>query len=366
MKRRPNVTAAAAAALFFCTAAAFAADLSPEVRQAGDAAKFAADIDKYIRGQIDRVAAGDAKTPAARDEICRQVESTQTISVTGSFQAEYVSALERNIVPLLKSKKLPDRLNAAIIISRVAGATKLSTLQDEIVGLMNDPSPAVVLWGVKAARSTIPSVLSAAFMLQNQKLTPAVVSAVKAHGDVGAIVQEAYAALDITQSPQLPPPAAIVAASDAMLDVLEARVATYVKQMPVAPQTERDPLNFFGRGPVYKALQDKQKLRVVQDFSNLMAVAADRSRDEGGATRQVLMDVASNAAGALSVQMQLAGSTAASAPLKQLTQIDRLKPNEIAPAVTAAIQSVRTVSQFATLKDPPVAEKAPTASATGG
>ncbi|HEX8340775.1 MAG TPA: hypothetical protein VF624_07695 [Tepidisphaeraceae bacterium] len=375
MMRRRNVTAAVAAALCVSTAAALAADLPAAARQAAPVPPaMAATITQYVNAQIDVVLGPDAKAAGiARDELARQTETSPAVTPSADFRAAYVSAIEANLPKLLKSSRVGHRLAGAIVVTRVAKATSLSSLEDEIILLMNDSSPAVALWGVKGARAVVPGVLSLKARLGNQKLTENVVTAVTRHPGTGALVQEAYAALDVSAAQPPVPPAGLVVGTQATLALLEARIGEYVKGMPSAPMADRDPPLYFGKTPVNSAIDAKEKVRVVQALCNLMSVSAERLIDRGGTERQELMLVAQGAAGALIVQMQIAGSTpaneaqatAAIAALKPVRDLDRQLPAQIKAVVDGAVAAIKAVPQFTALKNAPAVQPLAVAAPAG-
>ena len=332
------------------------AELPAAVRSAAPADQYKADIGAYVKKVIDQVKAADAKSGQARDELCKQVESTQVFTPSASFQTIYVSAVLNDIGSLQSSPDVLTRLNAAIIVSRLCEATGLSQLSDAALKALSDQSPAVSLWGLKAARALLPKVLAVPLMAQNQKLTPAIIEAVKAHHDVAALVQDAYDALSLPQQNPPLPASAFGLTAAVSCDLLDLRIAEYKTGQPANPLADRTPLLYFVRGEVSSALTKDQRIKVTQAVCNLMVAAARRAATvPAGANRDDLYSVVSASAGYLQTLMRLAGNTAAVGQFNMLLKLPGSStPKDIVNNTVAAVRSLSETADYKTIK--PLAE----------
>lgn len=332
-----------------------AADLPADVRTAGDASPFRGPIDKFNAEQVERLRQHNEDSRSARDELSRQAESTPGLQVSASFQLVYTESVIAAVSPLLNNKQsVEDRLNAAIIIARNASATKSLNMQPAVVTLLADESPAVALWGVKAAGSLLPTVLQGGLAAAREQLTSGIVNAVKNHPTSGPIVQDAYRALDLSGVTPALPAAGLNKATDAMNAILAERVNQYVVAVPTDVQVDRDPANYLWRSPVLAAAQAKQREESVQNLVNLLAVAGARAQQaKVAAERDNLQRVAEAAAGALQNIMTNMNNPAAAAAFRPFLRMGQLAPGQFQQNLQAAIGAARQIKDFAKLQDPP-------------
>ncbi|HEY0009007.1 MAG TPA: hypothetical protein VGB55_09820 [Tepidisphaeraceae bacterium] len=347
----------ATAVVFGACPAAFAADLPPDVRTAGNAESLRGAIDEYVKKQVARLNDPDPKvSSAARDELWRQTEPTPVVQPSASFQLIYVNSVLNSIAPVLKDADVAKRLNGAIIISKLAISTRSNSLQATVTQLLNDPSPAIALWSIKAAGAILPTVLNLQMGAANQQLTRGIVTAAGRH-TAGPIIVESYRALDQSQVQPPLPPASLNIGTLAMLDVLDSRIKQYVTGVPADPHVDREPMLYLGRSQVYQAAAPNDRLRIVQTMFNMMSASGERAAEmPRGELRDRMFDVTENAAGALQVQMNLSGNTAAAAAFNPLVRARSMAPNAIAPAVATALKTVQNAAAFKSLATPPAVE----------
>ena len=332
-----------------------AADLPQSVREATSVDAYKDQINKYVSDQIARVKAGDKSSGAAREELARQPETTQTVSPSSAFQSVYVSDVLADLGPMMSANDVPLRLNAAIIVCRMCDATKAPQLSQTAQKLMKDPSPAVALWGIKSASVLLPTILSVQFNLQNQQLTPSIVACVKDHGDVGAIIQEAYGAVGLPdQQPPLPT-AGVQACIDAMNALLADRVGAWQAALPAAPSADRTPPIYLARNTIIQAMTPPEKLDAVQQMLDMLGVASQRaSAMPASELRGQIYLVASAYAQALKVLMLTDNEANAAAAFDPLSRLPgAMQPAQITQAVSAALGAVRSLPAYTTLKDIP-------------
>jgi hypothetical protein len=192
-----------------------------------------------------------------------------------SMPADYPESLNAAMLRVLTTGTPRAKLNAAVVLERVAGKTASPALVPATSALLSDRSEAIALWGIKTARPLI-----AAGGAPAGTLAPKVVSAFWAHPASGPIAEESYAAL-LPDGPLQP------AVVQALLTVLEARVAAYGNgAIPPSPGAEQ-------RVPAYLSVtcwrladQATQK-RILTDLGSLTLTTANTVAD-GNTDRTVL------------------------------------------------------------------------------
>lgn len=192
-----------------------------------------------------------------------------------SMPADYPESLNAAMLRVLTTGTPRAKLNAAVVLERVAGKTASPALVPATGALLSDRSEAIALWGIKTARPLI-----AAGGAPAATLAPKVVNAFRAHPDSGPIAEESYAAL-LPDGPLQP------AVVQALLTVLEARVAAYGNgAIPPSPGAEE-------RVPAYLSVtcwrladQATQK-RILTDLGSLTLATANTVAD-GNTDRTVL------------------------------------------------------------------------------
>lgn len=347
-------TAVVAGAAMWVGLAAFtqAADLPTPVRTAASSEADKAAIETYVKGQIAKIASGQGAGPA-RDELARQPESTPTVIASASFQSVYSQAIINDIASLLNEKDINKRLNAAIVIYRVANATKAAQFAPLAEKVMQDASPAVALWGVKTGGALLPGTLNVAFNRNKQTLTKAIVAAAKAHPQAGPLLQDAYNALYLPdQNPPLPKDA-YPPVIDAINELLSFRKDLYVKGIPSSPQAERLPPVFFVRSAVTSAMSAAQTLTTTQNLMDLLSLAAQHTATLSGDQRQPIIGLVTNIASTMKVTLDGQKSPVAAKfdPISKLR--DPIKTDQVVQQISDALNALRALPAYKTLKDAP-------------
>lgn len=340
------------------------ADLPGDVLTGQNAQQHAPAITQYVDALIKTIGGDNAKAASdARRELCEQaVNKPGGVLKSASFQLVYADIVGKAIQPMLKSEKVEERLNAAIILCQIADATKSLSLQGAIQTAMADPSEAVALWGVKAARAMLPTLLGGGLSATNEKLTTGIVDAVKKHPTSGAIAQDAYRALDVSGVANMPA-AGVTKAAGAMNDLLAFRVELYTKGLPPDLQADRDPTLFLwtivGKHPTTAPAS-------VQNLTNLMGVCAQRYLEApNGEVRDRLRKVGESAAGSLIVIFTTLNHQEPVDEHNPLKNWGIGNPAQLMPNITAAVAATRKVPTFAGIKDPPIVQPMPSATAGG-
>ncbi|MBC7785254.1 MAG: hypothetical protein H7144_15570 [Burkholderiales bacterium] len=365
MPLRIVVTSAVASAFLCLSTPAARADLPKDVREAKSHDTTKSSIDAYVAKLVTQIAANDAKSGVAREELASQSDVKGPIAPTASFNLTYISSVSTGIQPLLKHQEAAVRLNGAIVVHRLAVATQQATLQPLVEQVMNDTAPAVQLWGVKAAGVLLPSLFSNATTLGSEKLSAGIVACVKKNPRLGAVVQEAYKAFDLTAvTPALGAPA-LVKATDRMNEVLAFRVQQYAAGMPADPQSERAPPLYLIKGVVTKANTPKQTNETMQNLSDLLAVSAQRTVALQGADRARMQNVVSGAAGSIRVLVPTTKDVTAI-----FNNLANVQAGAVMPAMAAVVNEIKKVSTYSALRDPPTVklleQAVPPAATAGG
>ena len=337
-----------------------AADLPTDVRTSGSAQAMAPAISKYVVDQLALVQTFGPRSSTAREELCRQPEATATLSPSASFQTTYVTAIIDGIQPMLANPDAGVRVNAGVVVSRVASATKSPNLQPLIQRLLADESAAVAVWGNKAAGALLPSVLGQPFLASNQKLTAGIKQSAEKHHGSGALVQDAYKALtDLAAVTPALPPAAINTATDAVLGLMNIRVNDWVLRLPADPQADRAATGYLARNNVLTVMTPAMKLTTADRVIALLSVSVQRAVKADAAQRDRIYGVAAASAGALQVLMIVEGQQALSQQFAQLTKLPGgLSPAAAVKAVQAAHAALKAVPAYAKLQELPTIKDA--------
>ncbi|MGC4033799.1 MAG: hypothetical protein QM754_19120 [Tepidisphaeraceae bacterium] len=251
---------------------------------------------------------------------------------------------------------VPNRLNAAIIVSRLTTSTKLAQLHERVLTLTADESPAVAIWAIKGAGAVLPGYLNlpALRVSQGQKTIDAIVAAAKKHVAVGALVQTAYDQLDLADA-KLPADALLMAV-DGVNSILAARVSLYVAGHPHFPQADRVPLVFFVKREVLTAIGSNKakQLAIVQNLVNLLGVSVQRLNGlpEGDAGVQ-FVNLMSSTAGALGVWFRSQTQPAVEAKFKVLVGLRQPTPEKAAKPLEEAMAAVKALPDYKALTDAP-------------
>jgi hypothetical protein len=230
-------------------------------------------IQAFIKQQITKLHGSDPKaTHDAREALLAE-------SVAPDASAGYLATYARELnAALLEVQKDPDlrvRLNAAIACAKVSDNTlqKLTTgvppLAPSMMAFMNDGSEAVSLWGLKAARISMPRLLTQGGA---EPMIAAVVAAAKKYP---SNTTAAYEALASDANPKLLPTIII----PAIQDLLAYRVSLYQKSVPADPAAEIFAANTLVPKTWWTAHTKDQKHKTLQLLLNLAAAAAQRAAD---------------------------------------------------------------------------------------
>jgi hypothetical protein len=259
-------------------------EISEELKDSPQPSQRSAEIDAYIKAQFAKILGND---PALRTRA-REHMTTDVLVVRNNqpappaFLDAYAARLNAAVLDTLKSNpSATARLNLAIIVAKVAERSSPSIrLQDAAMAMLNDEDLPVVLWGMKASRWLIPSLLRNG-SVQN-KLMPAVIPTIKKHGSPSLLVEQGYAAFSLG----LPDPVyskdvtakMIEQVTPQMQELLKLRTEQYVvgKTLPEDALIDRTASAWLVLPQVWPAQTAKQREQSVQLISDLLGIATQR------------------------------------------------------------------------------------------
>jgi len=224
---------------------------------------------------------------------------------------------------------------------------------------IQDPSEAVVLWGIKAARWIIPAQLGQVAAQPDLALVNEIVPAVQKHpkGTIGgAIAIDAYDALTlgIPSNPNLIKSiksAVIKLMIGPVQDLLSFRVGLYVQGVPPEPRAEKIGANFLTTLAAWTVQTNEQKLKTMQLLANLVALAAAQAQQANTADANELIGVIQLTAKCMTV---VVGPGPVANALLPATQLGRgANAQQIKAAVDPILPALQADPNFKAIVAPP-------------
>jgi len=264
--------------LLVCTASVHAQNkLLNKVYTAPDASGFKGDIDQFINKQLETLKAGGEGLKEAREALAQAATAN---GATPSFLQVYSSALAADMAAqgLTAAPDVRVRLNAAIVVDRVAIASSNPALADLATAFAQDKSEAVAIWGVKAAQPIIPAILSSNG--NPQGLATAVIAAVKAQADSELIPEDAYNALTLLSMNESARSkiggATLKTYVQNPLDLLDYRVGLYQTAIPKNPNADGLGTGFLAGKYGWNVMSVKQQAQTATLMVTLANGAANQ------------------------------------------------------------------------------------------
>ena len=303
-------------------------------------------VKAFVSGLVPRLGGQDLPEVArARDALVNPVLGS---SASGPFLQSYSSELNDALLPLTRSADARVRLNVAIVAARVAERSGSADLAPLVTALVNDASPGVVLWGIKAAKSVLPTVMSNPLLRSQDKMAPAVLAAAKRLPASAAVAEEAYDALSLRltnggEVANLPGGVfdqILPVATDNIAALLEFRLGLYAGgKAPAGPAADAAAANFLLDSKVWPNSAPAAQERTVGLMEQLARAAAGSLSAPGGddeGARSTLGTIGSG----FSVVGQILGSNPLIAAGKQVAGIGRGTGREQA---VAGVENLVTV-----------------------
>jgi hypothetical protein len=200
-----------------------------------------------------------------------------------AYLAKYAEVLNNEILNVLKTvKDMRGRLNAAIVVARVAEIANNTKLEKSVLALLDKGQPeALKLWGMRAARSVLPELVK---VNGEKPLIDAVIATVKQFPTNGPLAQDAFDTLN----PRNVPAKSVPAIVDPLLDLLVWRLDIYKNGVqgsktlvPDDPLADATPIANVLHPDAWKSLDrnKKQDVRVMQLACELFVLSATRGDD---------------------------------------------------------------------------------------
>ncbi|HEV8603849.1 MAG TPA: hypothetical protein VGQ99_00700 [Tepidisphaeraceae bacterium] len=213
----------------------------------------------------------------------REVLVAEAKGGSPAYLAKYAEVLNGEILNVLKDvKDMRGRLNAAIVVARVAEIANNTKLEKSVLALLDKGQPeALKLWGMRAARSVLPELVK---VNGEKPLIEAVIATAKQFPTNGPLAQDAYDALN----PRNVPAKSVPAIVDPLLDLLVWRLEIYKNGVPGSktlvpddPLADATPIANVLHPDAWKNLDrtKKQDVRVMQLACEMFVLSATRGDD---------------------------------------------------------------------------------------
>jgi len=250
--------------------------------------------------------------PKARETIIAEARGG-----SAAYLAKYAEVLNVDILNILKDvKDRRARLNAAIVVARVADIANNTKLEKSVLAFLEKNQPEELKsWGMRAARPLLPELVK---VNGEKPLIELIISTVKQFPGNGPLAEDAYDALN----PRTATAKAVPAIVDPLLDLTAWRIEIYKNGVPGGggktllpdiPDADSTPfVNIFNQD-VWKNLDKnkKQDVRSMQLASELMWWSAVRG--ETGAyrgSREQLQGSIAKVSGGIFVAASILGENA--------------------------------------------------------
>jgi hypothetical protein len=272
---------------------------APIIDAAGEA-----QIKSFLNDQLDKFRqANTDPVPKAREAIIAEAKGG-----SAAYLAKYAEILNTQILNVLKDvKDRRARLNAAIVVARVADIANNTKLEKSVLALLEKTQPEELKsWGMRAARPLLPELVK---VNAEKPLIELITTTVKQFPENGPLAEDAYDALNPRNAMGKSVPTIV----DALLDLAAFRIEIYKNGvpggggktlMPDLPDADSTPfLNIFNQG-VWSNLDKakKQDARSMQLACDLMHWSAVRGEMQQYRTyREQLQGSISKVAGGIYV-----------------------------------------------------------------
>jgi hypothetical protein len=336
-----------------------------EVKTATNIADHKEALQTFINTQVQKLMSDDnLQVSQGRDALISEVNPVGNTNPSPTYLDAYADILNTALMPALKpDQPMLTRLNAAIATARIAERTESQRLLPVVLAILADKEGPVVLWGLKASRWILPTVMRNPVLQQSQRLLPAIVPAAKAHAQgplSGAIVREAYdvVSLDVidpARGKRVTDPM-IAQVIDDMHGLMALRIEQYRKSIPAEPSAELRPTLFLVNGRVWGLHKPEQQVRSVQLMSDLLSLGAQHAASgETSSARDQLPVMVQRTGSALAVIPEVGKSPAAAAALKLVMEVGATTPGlEIKKRVEPVYAALKEIEKFKALTPPPV------------
>ncbi len=258
-------------------------------KTASDAEGHRAEIARAVDAKIAKLQSDDTEAQKyARQWLIEQAGTTQ--SPTASFLDVYADVINNALENIANPKKAPTtqpisiriRLNAAIINAEVAKRANNARQSVATATFLRDPSEAVVLWGMKAAKYELASQLAQPAVMRRPDLLRAILDAVRAHPGSGAIAAEAYLALSLEKADpnlRLTSDDSIKELIPQIMDLANFRLSLFADAAPPDLFADGSAVVFLTRTKVWNLETSDQQQKVMDLLYNYVAAGGKLFND---------------------------------------------------------------------------------------
>jgi hypothetical protein len=232
----------------------------------------------FFSTQIARLKKADnpSEQSVARDLLISELSPRGPGESKPPYIIAYCQAVNTAVLELMKDPAMRTRLNAGIVLAKVAEKGADLSLVDATIAVLNDKSDAVSLWGGKSARALIMPYLQSA-PAGNMPMIDALVKSVKSHPKSGGLAQEALdgLAMDYTVVKLAVP--VIQKAIPVQQDLLGFRVSLYTTSLPDEPGVERQAMGFLSANLKHHTPQQLEQ--TAQIYQDMLAVTVQHAAE---------------------------------------------------------------------------------------
>ncbi len=337
---------------------AFGGTISGDIKNSIDADKHRPEIAAAVTVEIADLTGDDlAKRGKAREALIGEVNAPANLPFSGTFLDTFAQELNKQLLPLTDNTDPRVRLNVAIIVARVAEKVDSTRLFDVTDKLLADKSNAVLMWALKAAHFVLQPLLQAGLPQQQKKL----IDDIKSHAAEPLLLPLVYEALSLnTSKSNVQGWNKMVQVSlKEILDLVKAREAIYLKQIPPDPAAEKFAVTFLSASNVWREENPQQQLQTVQVLSDLFSLAGNRALvAPAGQDREQLIFISTRAGEGLAAIALISKNDALFQDLSKTAKID-LNNSNAATQIAAVYTKLKAVAAWAALQPPPKIETAP-------
>ncbi len=234
----------------------------------------------------------------AREQLAYEVKAPGGTIYSPQFFETYSKELKRAAFSLLSNPDPRIRLNAAVVVARVAEQINNPDMLDLTEKLLADQSPAVAMWGLMAAQNILPSLLQVGLPAQQLRL----IADITSHASNPQLLASVYNALSLNYArvriANLPPNwnKAVTLVVPQILSLLTARRDQYRNQVVKEPTADVDGMNCLVYQAIWDQMNPAQQLQTIQLLSDIAGLAGQHADGSIGTEHEQLVTVITKAA----------------------------------------------------------------------